>query len=282
VWYFLARERIGLVKSPIGRRELPAVRNFALSLREAHMQSGQTDRGTRPQPQSSGALFPDTSWTLLRHASLRSPEATEAISEFTERYYGAVTAYISAIVRDRSYAEELTQQFFLTIVLTGRLVSRADRATGSFRPYLKQSIRNFVIDDHRRRERTHEWFQLDGRLEAVKATGHIDDPAPDALLIREWASGIVKMALARVETMSKERGQEVHFQLFALRFLGECDGLAPWKGVGAAFGLDEKAARSRAEVIVRRFRAVLWDLIVTDVGSETDFEAELRSLMRTL
>jgi len=193
-----------------------------------------------------------------------------------------VTAYISAIVRDRSYAEELTQQFFLTIVLTGRLLSRADRARGNFRPYLKQAIRNFVIDDHRRRERTHEWLQSDIRLEAVEAPGHAVESAPDALLVREWATGIVKMALARVETMSNEKGQEVHFQLFARRFLGEGDGLAPWKDVGAAFGLDEKTARSRAEVIVRRFRAVLWDLIATDVGSATDFEAELRSLMRTL
>lgn len=248
------------------------------------MQSGHTDRGTRPQPQSGGALFPETSWTLLRHASVPSPGDNEAISEFTDRYYGAVNAYISAIVRDRSYAEELTQQFFLSIVLTGRLLSRANRAAGGFRPYLKQAIRNFVIDDHRRRGRTHEWLQTDDRLGAgpAEAPGHADDSAPDAVLIRQWATGMVRTALARVEALSKEKGQEVHFQLFARRFLGENEGLAAWKDVGAPFGLDEKTARSRAEVIVRRFRSVLWDLIVTDVGSERDFEAELRSLMRTL
>ena len=205
-----------------------------------------------------------------------------AISEFTNRYYGAVSAYISAIVRDRSYAEELTQQFFLSVVLTGRLLSRADRAAGAFRPYLKQAIRNFVIDDHRRRGRMHEWLQSDVQLDVAEPPGHVDDSAPDAVLIREWATGIVRMALERVEALSKQRGQDMHFQLFARRFLGECEGLAAWKDVGAPFGLDEKTARSRAEVIVRRFRSVLWDLIVTDVGSERDFEAELRSLMRTL
>jgi hypothetical protein len=66
------------------------------------------------------------------------------------------------------------------------------------------------------------------------------------------------------------------------RFLGDSDELPGWKEVGATFDLDEKTARSRAETVVRCFRAVLWDLIATDIGSEKTFENELRNLIGIL
>jgi hypothetical protein len=42
------------------------------------------------------------------------------------------------------------QQFFVTVILSGRLLRSANRARGTFRPYLNQSTRNFLIDEHRR------------------------------------------------------------------------------------------------------------------------------------
>ena len=52
--------------------------------------------------------------------------------------------------------------------------------------------------------------------------------------------------------------------------------------MGGAFGLDEKIARSRAETASRRFRALLRDLIASDVGSEGDIDKELHSVMAIL
>ena len=90
------------------------------------------------------------------------------------------------------------------------------------------------------------------------------------------------MAIAKVEAISVDRGHQVHFQLFSRRFLCGSDEPPSWKDVGAAFDLDEKTARSRAETVVRCFRGVLWDLIATDLGSEKAFEQELRNLIGVL
>jgi DNA-directed RNA polymerase specialized sigma24 family protein len=239
-------------------------------------------------PEDGGGHFPKTSWTLLGQASTaRTSGNAAATNEFTERYYPAVRAYISAIVHNDTTAEELTQQFFITAVLSGRLLLHADRAKGSFRPYLKQAIRNFLIDERRRLARRKEEspessVHPDSLKRGWEDLADVASRGPDTDLLRAWGQSIVRMAIARVEAISIEKGQQVHFQLFTRRFLGGSDELPGWKEVGAAFNLDEKTARSRAEAVVRCFRAVLWDLIATDIGSEKTFEHELRSLIGIL
>jgi DNA-directed RNA polymerase specialized sigma24 family protein len=239
-------------------------------------------------PPVAGGGFPKTSWTLLGQASpQRAHGNSAATNEFTERYYPAVRAYISAIVRNATTAEELTQQFFVSAVLSGRLFLRADRSKGSFRPYLKQAIRNFLIDEHRRLAQRKEdspgsGVRPDGFKRGWEGLADMASHGPDTDLLRAWGQSIVRMAVAKVEAISIDKGQELHFQLFARRFLSDSDPSPSWKEVGAAFNLDEKTARSRAETVVRCFRAVLWDLIATDIGSEKAFEQELRALIGIL
>jgi RNA polymerase sigma factor (sigma-70 family) len=238
-------------------------------------------------PDGSGRRFPKTSWTLLRHASTGCAGGNAAIDEFTDRYYAAVEAYISAIVRDSATAEELTQQFFVTAVLSGRLLLRAEQAKGSFRSYLKQAIRNFLIDEHRRVARRKEQsaeseVDQDGFARGAEALADESSPRPDTVLLQAWGRSIVRMAVERVEAICIDKGHQLHFKLFAHRFLSDSSEPPGWKEVGAMFGIDEKTARSRAETVVRCFRAVLWDLIATDIGSEKTFDSELRDLIRIL
>jgi DNA-directed RNA polymerase specialized sigma24 family protein len=247
----------------------------------------EVSRSPGPEPEP-GSLFPQTSWTLLRQASVGCASGSNpAITEFTDRYYGAVRAYIAAIVRNATAAEELTQQFFVTAVLSGRLLLRAERTKGSFRSYLKQAIRNFLIDEHRRAVRQKE-HSAGSSCSADAFNRTLEDVAdeaatgPDTNLLRAWGQSIVRMAIARAEAISIAKGQQVHFQLFARRFLSDADEPPGWKEIGATFNLDEKTARSRAETVVRSFRAALWDLIATDLGSETTFDRELRDLIRIL
>lgn len=230
--------------------------------------------------------FPETSWSLLGRVTTSSSELNPATNEFSERYYAGVRAYISAILHEDSEAEELTQQFFIKVILSGRLLRGAKRDKGHFRPYLKQAIRNFLIDEHRRRTRRGEQSEsavhVDGFKRGWDAVSDERLQSPDSALLRGWAQSLVRIALARARAISEEKGQQVHFQLFAQRFLVDSDSPPGWNEIGAMFSLDEKAARSRAEIIVRRFRAALWDLIATDIGSDSTFDEELRNLIAVL
>jgi len=236
------------------------------------------DKGFRAHLQ-----FPSTKWELLADASLHGEQSPAALNEFANRYYAAVRAFIAAVARNPVDADDLTQRFFETVVLSGRLLMRADRQKGSFRPYLKQAIRNFLIDEHRREARS---VNPDIRPDAVddgwNAIAAESAPGPDQELLRAWARSLVAMAVAQLETICAENGQEQHFQLFVHRYLADPDHPPAWRDVGAAFGLDEKIARSRADTAVRHFRVLLRNLIASDMGAEKGIDEELQGVISVL
>jgi DNA-directed RNA polymerase specialized sigma24 family protein len=162
-------------------------------------------------------------------------------------------------------------------------LAKADRRKGRFRPYLKQSIRNFLVDEHRRQERAPS---PDVRPD-VLAGGwdHViteSAPGPDEELLRAWAQSLVAMAVTRLEAVCEENGQGQHFQLFMRRYVADPDRPPAWREVGEAFGLDEKIARSRADTALRHFRTLLRDLVASDIGSGEDVDNELQALIAVL
>jgi DNA-directed RNA polymerase specialized sigma24 family protein len=221
---------------------------------------------------------------LLADAARHDAAAADAVSEFADRYYAAIRAFIAALVRRMpDDADDLAQQFFETVVLSGRLFERADPHKGRFRPYLKQAIRNFLVDERRRDART---VQSDVRPDAVASgwdtIASETSPAPDEALLRAWGQSLVAIAVKRLEAACASNGQTEHYQLFARRYLRDPDHPPSWREVGAAFGLDEKIARSRAETAARRFRALLRDLVASDIGSEADVDNELHAVIAVL
>ena len=227
--------------------------------------------------------FPSTSWALLADASRRTAHAATALNEFAERYYAAVRAFIAAVARHSADVDDLTQRFFETVVLSGRLLPRADPHKGPFRPYLKQAIRNFLVDEQRRQARS---VNPDVHPDAVEGGWNslVSDssPRPDEELLRAWGRSLVAMAVARLEATCAENNQEQHFQMFVQRYLANPDDPPSWREVGETFGLGEKIARSRAETAVRHFRALLRDLIASDVGAEGDVDKELQEVIAVL
>jgi RNA polymerase sigma factor (sigma-70 family) len=227
--------------------------------------------------------FPSTRWELLADASPRGDQSAAALNEFAERYYAAVRAFIAAISRNPVDADDLTQRFFETVVLSGRLLSSANPVKGTFRSYLKQAIRNFLIDEHRRQARLiNPDIRPDALDEGWSSIVTDSSPGPDAELLRAWAQSLVAMAVSRLETICEQNHQQQHFELFVRRYISDPDHPPSWREVGEAFGLDEKIARSRAETAVRHFRALLRDLVASDMGTEKGLDEELQSVIAVL
>jgi RNA polymerase sigma factor (sigma-70 family) len=227
--------------------------------------------------------FPSTSWELLAGAARRGDGWATARNEFAERYYAAVRAYIAALTRGASQRDDLTQRFFETVVLSGRLLARADREKGRFRPYLKQAIRNFLIDEHRHESRaTANEVPLDGVLGGWNAVAVDGAPSPDEEMLRAWARALVAMALSRLKQVCEEKHQHEHFEMFVGRYITDPDHPPSWREVGERFGLDEKIARSRTETAARQFRSLLRQLIASDIGAGEDIDQELQAVLAVL
>ncbi len=168
-------------------------------------------------------------------------------------------------------------------MLSGRLLARADPHKGRFRPYLKQVIRNFLVDEHRCDARTAgAEVRPDALDEGWDTIATESSPGPDAEMLRVWARSIVAMALTRLEAKCEARAQRQHFELFVHRYMADPDRSQSWREVGQAFGLDEKIARSRAETAARHFRALLRELVARDVGSEDAIDDEIQAVIAAL
>lgn len=235
--------------------------------------------------QGAGNRLPQTSWTLLVAARGEGSDAAAAREEFARRYYPPVHAYLAAIIRDSvgpmepEELEELTQRFFVQAVATGRLLAGADRAKGSFRPYLKQALRNYVKD------RQKEW-QRKGRLSEADSD-ELDrfadpSPGPDAAFHAAWVRSLVEEALGKVQAMCQAKGQQEHFALFVGHYLSESGEQPAWRDLGTTFHLDEKTARSRTETVARHFRFVLREMLAQDVGAAQNVDEEIAALLAAL
>ena len=227
--------------------------------------------------------FPSTSWELLSDAARRGDGAATARNEFAERYYGAVRAYIAALTRGSSQADDLTQRFFEAVVLSGSLLARADHEKGRFRQYLKQAIRNYLIGEHRQQSRAmaHE-VHLDGVIDGWSAVAVDASPSPDDEMMRAWAQSLVAMALSQLERVCEEKDQREHFEMFVRRYVDDPDQPPSWREVGAPFGLDEKTARNRTDTVARQFRSRLRQLIASDIGAGEDVDHELQAVLAVL
>ena len=226
--------------------------------------------------------FPQTSWMLLEAAHGNGDKAAAALAEFTRRYYRPAYSYIAAIIQDPDEVEELTQQFFATTVVSGRLLSRVNRTKGSFRPYLKQALRNHVIDWRRKNERVRPLNMQPG-AEGYDLGRIVDpSPTPDVAFHIAWVRTLLDAALTRVQKICEEKGQTEHLKLFVGRYLSELPAPPSWRELGTVFGLDKKVARSRAETVARRFRLVLREMLFAEVGSEQSADTEIAALLAFL
>lgn len=227
--------------------------------------------------------FPSTAWELLADAARRGDGWATARNEFAERYYAAVRAYIGALTRSAANADDLTHRFFETVVLSGTLLARADQKKGHFRPYLKQAIRNFLVDEHRHETRAlAREVRPDGVTDGWRAIAIDPTPSADEEMLRAWGRSLVAMALSRLEQACQEKQQREHFEMFVRRYIADPDRPPSWREVGEPFGLDEKIARSRTETAAARFRTLLRQLIASDIGASEEIDDELQAVLKVL
>jgi RNA polymerase sigma factor (sigma-70 family) len=227
--------------------------------------------------------LPTTSWNLV----IEAQEGGLALEQFIRRYYSPIFAYIQALAQQRGESEEaedLAQGFMERIVLSGALLSSADRERGNFRPYLKQAIRNYLNDrfreSHRRKRGGETEFihpdETSGMWNTLAAPS---GDVPDRIYQRAWLRALLNHAIATVEQLCNDNQQRLHFTLFVERYLNESGVTPSWDTLGRPHALDGKKARHLAETVARHFRAVLRETVKQDAGGDHAVDEEIRSLL---
>jgi RNA polymerase sigma-70 factor (ECF subfamily) len=245
------------------------------------------------QAESEPREFVTTRWSvILSAANLGSEEqkAHDALAELCRTYWRPIFLFI----RGRGYsiedAQDLTQDFFVTILKKDWL-QHADRNRGRFRSLLLRSLQNFLINAA---EKTHA-RKRGGNVEFIswddwmaEAPSQLSIPAqaldslpPERLFDLTWATTVVEHALQRLREECESKGKLWLFQALSSHLTDERDELS-YANLSAELGMAETAVKKQLHNMRQRYRSLLRDEVSQTVEDPADVDDEIRYLCASL
>lgn len=230
--------------------------------------------------------FPVTSWALLEEARSRKADGGgEGFRRLVELYWKPVYCFIrQSWSKSNEDAKDLTQEFFTRIVLDGALVSRYDPGKGGFRPFLKASVTNFLLQMRRDGAARKRGGQA-SILSLSGADQDYSDLLPDASSLtpeqafdRAWERGVLSRALAQLERRLRASDRAVYWEVFR-RYEMTGSGEAPsYKEVADALGLSADTVKNHLTAARKLFLETAKEIVARDVDGPEDLTRELDSL----
>src|SRR5215475_13800825 len=111
-------------------------------------QSSLVNRKNGHEPASAPREFVTTRWSLILSAANLGGEeqkARDALAELCRTYWRPIFSFVRARGYSIEDAQDLTQDFFVTI-LRNNWLQHADRNRGRFRSLMLRSLQNFLIN----------------------------------------------------------------------------------------------------------------------------------------
>src|SRR5258708_5587617 len=148
--------------------------------------------------------FPTTRQSVLAALGSLPPEARDRdLERLISLYWKPVYCLIrSSGARPNEDAKDLTQEFFTRIVLEGALAERFTPDKGTFRAYLKTSVRNFLRNEHRDATRLKRGAPLDLEIGEVDLLAVVPDAQtlpPDQVFDASWRAAVCGKAVPRLQ-----------------------------------------------------------------------------------
>src|SRR5687767_11780600 len=199
----------------------------------------------------SARSFPTTQWSqILGAQDPTQPGYRDRLDALLRAYWKPAYAYIRVgWKKSNEDAKDLTQAFFARLLQNGRLAAVKTEG-GRFRSYLKQALKNFLIDADRAAD-------VRKPIEPVPMADVDPAASPDRVFDREWLSCLLDASIAQLEADLKKEGKEAYFQVFRSYLLDPNEArevtvetrtgalsLPTYASVGKRWGLGESDVRN--------------------------------------
>jgi len=237
--------------------------------------------------------FVTTRWSLIlsaAHLGSEEQRARDALAELCRTYWRPIFLF----VRARSYsiedAQDLTQDFFVTIVRDNWL-QHADRNRGRFRSLLLRSLQNFLINaaektKARKRGGDIDFVSWDDWIR--EAPSQLPFPAqalnslpPERIFDLSWATTVVEHALQRLREECESKGKLWLFQALSSHLTDERDEVSYAK-LSVELGMTEAAVKKQLHNMRQRYRSLLRDEVSQTVEDPGEVDDEIRYLCASL
>jgi RNA polymerase sigma-70 factor (ECF subfamily) len=237
--------------------------------------------------------FVTTRWSLiLSAANLGTDEqkARDALAELCRTYWRPIFLFVRARGYAIEDAQDLTQDFFVTI-LRNNWLQQADRNRGRFRSLLLKSLQNFLINAA---EKTHT-LKRGGGVEFIswddwmaEAPTQLSIPAhaldslpPERIFDLTWATTVVEHAFQRLREECDSKGKLWLFQALSSNITDERDELS-YADLSAKLGIAEAAVKKQLHNMRQRYRSLLRAEVSQTVENPADVDDEIRYLCASL
>ena len=237
--------------------------------------------GSSRSPDETADGFASTEWSLVLAASVNGGPALDRLCR---AYWRPVYVYIRATGLPRSEAEDAAQEFFADMLRRDWL-KLVDRERGSFRAFLRTSVK-FFLNNRRRESQAQKRgggqvaIPLDAE-ECEREIARYTDPSADPAMLyeRSWAKCVVDAALARVAAEQTSAGNAERFA--KLRpFLMTTPRPGEYGRIAAELGIASAQVAVLVHRLSRRFGEVIRAEVAATLVNRSDIEGELRELMR--
>ena len=236
--------------------------------------------------------FLTTRWSLILSAANGSEEQKvhDALAELCRTYWRPIFSFVQARGYSIEDAQDLTQDFFVTI-LKKNLLQHADRNRGRFRSLLLRSLQNFLINAA---EKTHahkrgggvEFISWDDWMAEAPSQLSIpvqalDSLPPERIFDLTWATTVVEHAFQRLREECESKGKLWLFKALSSHLTDERDEVSYAK-LSAELGMAETAVKKQLHNMRQRYRSLLRDEVSQTVDDPADVDDEIRYLCASL
>ena len=241
----------------------------------------------------SPARFNTTRWSVVlacADSGLESAAARDALSELCKTYWRPIFAYICRRGYSPQDAEDLTQDFF-TSLLEGPLLKRADPQRGRFRSLLLKALQDF-LGHAAEKLRTHkrgggvkfvswdDWMAEAPSQLSISAHA-LNSWSAEQLFDLRWAATVVEKALRRLREECQSRRRLRLFETLNPYLTAERADVS-YQNLAAILSITESAVKKQLHNLRRRYRWLLCDEVAQTVENPNDVEGEIRHLCATL
>jgi DNA-directed RNA polymerase specialized sigma24 family protein len=237
--------------------------------------------------------FVTTRWSLILSAANLGTEeqkARAALAELCRTYWRPIFLFVRARGNSIEDAQDLTQDFFVTI-LRNNWLHHADRNRGRFRSLLLRSLQNFLINAA---EKIHahkcgggvefiSWddWMAEARSQLSIPVQALDSLPPERIFDLTWATTVVEHAFQRLREECESKGKLWLFQALSSYLTDERDELS-YANLSGELGMAETAVKKQLHNMRQRYRSLLRDEVSQTVEDPSDVDDEIRYLCASL
>lgn len=239
------------------------------------------------------ARFNTTRWNLVlssTDAGTDSRTARQALAELCRIYWRPIFAYICRRGYSTQDAEDLTQDFFASL-LEGHLLERADPERGRFRSLLLKALQDFLGHAAEKREARKRgggmqfvsWddWMAEAPSQLLIPAKAINSCSPEQLFDLRWAATVVEQALRRLREECEGKGRLRLFETLNAYLTTEREEVS-YANLAKILGIAEAAVKKQLHNLRRRYRWLICDEVAQTVQDPKDVDEEIRYLCTML